>query len=332
MCDACERRPGGHGCAARCPASPQARECKAACRRQTGFCAGVQRSVHRGASEGRLLQTARRSGAAIAHAEQGLVQLAQERGAVAVLERLDERPPGRIGHVPRCTALAAASCRQLRVQRGRARRARVSSRTAARSGHVSPSSATNAGAQLLGAERLVLEERQLPAVERLGERAVGVGEAEPHEQLAGERTAERVEPRRLARAAASRRSEAPAGCRTAVRRASRRGRARPTSGAAVASRIALTASAISAGASGGSSPPRAPRAARARSSGRSRGRSPAARSEPASGQWRASSPSATARTRSPGASSSCVATEMPTSGATAAYVRRSPKSERSSSA
>ena len=55
------------------------------------------------------------------------------------------------------------------------------------------------GAQLLGAERLVLEEGQLPAVERLGKRAVGVGQAEAEQQLAGERAAEGVEPRRLTR-------------------------------------------------------------------------------------------------------------------------------------
>ena len=109
-------------------------------------------------------------------------------------------------------------------------------------------------AQLLRAERLVLEERQLPPVERLGEMGVGVGEPEPDEKLCGERPAKLVEPGRLARAAAWPRSAARAGCRTGrpSRVSKRTGPA--ASGAAVASRIADTASAISAGASGTSSP------------------------------------------------------------------------------
>ena len=53
-------------------------------------------------------------------------------------------------------------------------------------------------AELIGPERLVLEERQLPAIERLGKRAVGIGEGEAHEQLAGERATEGVEARRIA--------------------------------------------------------------------------------------------------------------------------------------
>ena len=44
----------------------------------------------------------------------------------------------------------------------------------------------------------MLEERELPAVERLGEGRVAVREPEPHEQLGGERRAELVEPGRLA--------------------------------------------------------------------------------------------------------------------------------------
>ena len=52
-------------------------------------------------------------------------------------------------------------------------------------------------AKLLGLEGLVLEERELPAVERLGEGRVAVREPEPHEQLGGERRAELVEPGRL---------------------------------------------------------------------------------------------------------------------------------------
>ena len=50
-----------------------------------------------------------------------------------------------------------------------------------------PSMAEQAGessAQLLGTERLVLEERQLPAVERLGESGIGIGERQTRKQVA----------------------------------------------------------------------------------------------------------------------------------------------------
>src|SRR5205807_5944241 len=54
-------------------------------------------------------------------------------------------------------------------------------------------------AQLLGRERAVLEERELPPVERLAEIGILVGGSEPRQQVGGDRTPERVEPRRLAR-------------------------------------------------------------------------------------------------------------------------------------
>ena len=54
-------------------------------------------------------------------------------------------------------------------------------------------------AELLAAERLRLEERQLPAVESLAEVRVVVGGAEADPHVAGHRGAERIEPRGLAR-------------------------------------------------------------------------------------------------------------------------------------
>ena len=54
------------------------------------------------------------------------------------------------------------------------------------------------GPELLGAEGVVLEERELPPVERLRERGVAVGVAERREHVDGDRRAEAVESRRLA--------------------------------------------------------------------------------------------------------------------------------------
>ena len=54
-------------------------------------------------------------------------------------------------------------------------------------------------AQLLGAEGFVLEERQLPAVERLGELRVAVGVGERGEHVDGYRRTEAVETGRLTR-------------------------------------------------------------------------------------------------------------------------------------
>ena len=175
------------------------------------------------AASGSRLQSGGRSGGgvertALAHPEQCLVELPQERRPVAVLEWLDERATSRIRHRSRRRRLHLASPVSSTCSVARSPGS-VSSSTAARRGHVSPSSASERGAQLLGAERLVLEQRQLPAVERLGERAVGVGEAEPHEQLAGERAAERVEPRGLARGLRRRdREHRPDAVRPAVER------------------------------------------------------------------------------------------------------------------
>ena len=63
-------------------------------------------------------------------------------------------------------------------------------RTAALGGHVAASRAARAYAKLLRAERVVLEQRELPTVEGLREMRVSVGEAQPRMQLGRERPAE----------------------------------------------------------------------------------------------------------------------------------------------
>ena len=73
------------------------------------------------------------------------------------------------------------------------------SRTAARSSQVSPSRPASAPRSCSDTERLVLEERELPPVERLGERRIAVGEREAREQLACELGAEGIEAGGLAR-------------------------------------------------------------------------------------------------------------------------------------
>ena len=106
--------------------------------------------------------------------EQLGVQLPYQLRPVAVAHRLDERAPhcvdGRCGR-PRHASASAASSSWSAARAGPS----SSSRTAARSGHVGPSSAVERAAQLLVAERLVLEQRQLPPVERIRERGVRVG-------------------------------------------------------------------------------------------------------------------------------------------------------------
>ena len=106
-------------------------------------------------------------------------------------------------------------------------------------------------AQLAGAERLVGEERELPAVERLAELAVVVGEREPLAQVGGELRAKLVETCRLA--ARLGRRDRQQRCDRSGRKSSRSKTTGPAAIApAVARRSAVTASASSAAASGGS--------------------------------------------------------------------------------
>src|SRR6185312_13330512 len=103
-------------------------------------------------------------------------------------------------------------------------------------------------------------------------------------------------------------------------------------GAAVASRIAVTASASSPGASGASAAPPGSEHSSSSTQIRSTSRPKFLGSNPAaSGHIAATSPVAATRTRIPSPSSICVPTESPTSGATAPYEWPSPYSDPSSS-
>ena len=163
-----------------------------------------------------------------------------------------------------------------------------------RSGQVAPSSAPSAERSCSAAERVVLEERQLPAVERLRQRRVGVGEAEAREQLRRERAAERVEARRLARRLRRRdRQHGTDAVRPPVERLEQhgaRGQAAPPSRAAARRSRRRTPQ----GRRVARRRRRARSAARRRSSGRPRVRTrpEGGRSRPATGaECRASSPS-----------------------------------------
>ena len=157
-------------------------------------------------------------------------RVATSSGAVAVSERLDERAADRV---------AGGRARPLGAQGGEparpARDGRSASSTAARIAAAQkppspvPSSASSASRSCAGAERLVGEERELPAVERLAECAVVVGERQPLAQVGRERAAQRVEPAALPAAAWWPRSGAAVRCAAAGSRAVRRRRGRPRS-------------------------------------------------------------------------------------------------------
>ncbi len=246
-------------------------------------------------------------------AEEHLVEVADERAAVFVQEHGDEQAADQLAASASrsFSASSARSCRGLAEQGGAAHRRRPGAVAV-------PERGVERVAQLLAAERLGLEERQLPAVERLAELRVVVGDAEPRRaaSLATEARngSSRVGSPGGAVAAIGSTGRIPYG-----RQSSRSKRTGPAAtGAAVASRIAVTASASSPGASGASSSrlasERSSSSTQIRSGSRpkSRGSSPCA-----SGHIAASSPVAATRTRIPSPSSICVPTERPISGATA---------------
>ena len=157
-------------------------------------------------------------------AEQSLVQLAQERGPVAVLQGLDERAPDRIRrgrlHSHRRRARSAPRAAPI------ARSGSVSSRTAARSGHVSPSSATKAARSCSERNGSCWKSDSSQRSSASASALSASARREPDEQLAGERRHGTSRGASHRRAAASPRSAGRAGCRTGARRASRRAPAR----------------------------------------------------------------------------------------------------------
>ena len=110
--------------------------------------------------------------ATCAQAEQRAVELAHERRTVAVHQHRDEQPSHELGR-RRVEALdeVGALLRRLAEQRSRAHARGVQPLAVAER-------RVESLLQLLAAERVVLEERELPAVERVSERDVVVGERE----------------------------------------------------------------------------------------------------------------------------------------------------------
>src|SRR4051812_29395279 len=129
---------------------------------------------------GALLETCRPA----ADAEQGLVEVAHQRIPVAVEKDGDQEAPQQL----------AARLAQLPGEVGALGRGRAEQRrTAHRSGPGAvafPEGGLERMPELLAAERVGLEERQLPPVERLAEVRVSVGRAEAHTHVAGDRGSE----------------------------------------------------------------------------------------------------------------------------------------------
>src|SRR5947208_1798845 len=126
-------------------------------------------------------------------AKERFVEVAHERRTVAVQENGNDET----------TQQLARRFPQLLGQVGPLPRGRAQQGGAAHRGRPHPVSFAEHSfermAQLLPAERLRLEERQLPAVEGVAEADVVVGRAEPDAHVARHRGAERVESGRLAR-------------------------------------------------------------------------------------------------------------------------------------
>ncbi len=209
-------------------------------------------------------------------------------------------PHGRV-RARRARRLAARQRRRARRAAPRARRRRSSSRTAQRSGQVVAEQRRERGPQLLGPERLVLEERQLPAVERLRELGVAVGVTE---------RARAARPRSAPRNASSR-VGSPGGCVAAIGKTGRMPNGLPSS---VSNSTGPGRERRRSRQAGSRSPrprsrrarradplrDRARRRARARSTDRARCPNPGGRSPRASGQCVDSSPAAAARTAQSG--------------------------------
>src|SRR5260221_213328 len=127
-----------------------------------------------------------------AQAEQRLVELAQELRAVAVQEDGDEHPTDEVeGRLAEALDEVGALLRGLAEERRGAHAGGPGAVAVAERG-------SERVAELLRAKRVVLEERELPAVQRVAEAGVLVGEREQRAELDGDGGAEGVEARRLA--------------------------------------------------------------------------------------------------------------------------------------
>src|SRR5947207_8911220 len=114
-----------------------------------------------------------------------------ERGAVAVEQDCDEQSPDEVGGCSReALGQLGALRRRLAEQRRRPHAGRPNTVALAERG-------VERMPQLLAPERLVLEERELPAVERVAQPRVVVDDGERGDQLRGHLSSEGIEPRRL---------------------------------------------------------------------------------------------------------------------------------------
>src|SRR5262249_21253345 len=135
--------------------------------------------------------------AALACPEQRTVELPDERRPVAVPEHLDEGAAGSGDRTCR-RVLPARPRVPLSVQRLPRSGGLLEQQRCTKRPRVAEER-RECRPQLLSAERLELEERELPAIERFGQRGIPVREHEPDEKLTGQCAAKGVEPRGLPR-------------------------------------------------------------------------------------------------------------------------------------
>src|SRR5262245_6379320 len=134
--------------------------------------------------------------ARLVQTEEDPIETLNEGFPVAGPQRLDERAPDALC-CGRGRFLATGKEGEIAVKRLAARRIGLEKHGAAQRPGLAEQRRKGA-AQLLRAERLVLEEGKLPAVERLGEIRVGIRLREQQPQLGRQWPAEVVESRRLA--------------------------------------------------------------------------------------------------------------------------------------
>src|SRR5439155_17499112 len=125
--------------------------------------------------------------------ENRFIERCDELRTITVHQSLDERAPNDIGFRIACEPVLQLCTGTRRI----AEKDRAADRGGPKSG-IAAEQRSERLAQLLRLERPVLEERQLPAVERFAELRVVVGEREPGQKIGREAGAEGIEPRRFA--------------------------------------------------------------------------------------------------------------------------------------
>ena len=321
-----------HPAAHRSRSSASIRSSRASTRRASSIRPILAGETSRGCAGIRELRASEISGRPRPQAEERVVEAGEQPVAILVQDRLDERAPDHLAR-PGVAVSPRASARRPLDERLASWPVSPTSTAARIAAAQSPSDAAEQRgerlAQPLRAERLVLEQRQLPALERLAELGVvlGLGELGRADRRRASRATGRAGSAR--RPARSRRSRSSAATPNGWRSSRSKTTGPAATGAPVASRSAVTASASSAGASGGVVLPGRAARARGRATHVRSGSlpKPGGSSSRASGHRAVSSSSVVARTRIPRASSIVTPTERPTSGAAARYKRVVPNSE-----